>query len=257
MIMRWQTIAVRTVDRPSMLDIVLLSNDERMARKTVAALAQMQARVAQGPASLLHSPTWPERRVDLLVLHHEPLMEQPETLTKDVPYLTDTPSIAIIPDHLIAGAATFLDAGFDRCLPESFDAGHLAAVARALTRRIHGLTSSVSLYGPLSFNHDTKRVHMDGVEIELTTREVQVLEILLKRIGQIISKEDFVRDIDPNNMDLNSSAIEVYIHRLRKKIGNDVLPIRNIKRCGYFLKRFSYSNADATHDSQYTAAHSV
>jgi DNA-binding winged helix-turn-helix (wHTH) protein len=240
-----------------MLDIVLLSNDERMARKTVAALAQMQARVAQGPASLFHSPTWPERRVDLLVLHHESLMQQPDMLTKDGPFLTDTPSIAIIPDHLIAGAATFLDAGFDRCLPESFDAGYLAAVARALTRRNYGLTSSVSLYGPLSFNHDTKRAYIDGVEIELTSREVQVLGILLKRMGQIISKEDFVRAIDPNNMDLNSSAIEVYIHRLRKKIGNDVLPIRNIKRCGYFLRKFSYPNADATHDGHYTATHSV
>lgn len=257
MTMTWPTIAVRTVDRPSMLDIVLLSNDERMARKTVAALAQMQARVAQGPASLFHSPTWPERRVDLLVLHHESLMQQPDMLTKDGPFLTDTPSIAIIPDHLIAGAATFLDAGFDRCLPESFDAGYLAAVARALTRRNYGLTSSVSLYGPLSFNHDTKRAYIDGVEIELTSREVQVLGILLKRMGQIISKEDFVRAIDPNNMDLNSSAIEVYIHRLRKKIGNDVLPIRNIKRCGYFLRKFSYPNADATHDGHYTATHSV
>ncbi len=127
-----------------MLDIVLLSNDERMARKTVAALAQMQARVAQGPASLFHSPTWPERRVDLLVLHHGSLMQQPDMLPKDGPYRPETPSIAIIPDHLIAGAATFLDAGFDRCLSESFDAGHLAAVARALTRRSYGLT----LYPP-------------------------------------------------------------------------------------------------------------
>jgi DNA-binding response OmpR family regulator len=76
-------------------------------------------------------------------------------------------------------------------------------------------------------------------------------------MGQIISKEDFVRAIDPNNMDLNSSAIEVYIHRLRKKISNDVLPIRNIKRCGYFLRKFSYPNADATHDGHYTATHSV
>jgi DNA-binding response OmpR family regulator len=109
-------------------------------------------------------------------------------LPKDGPYRPETPSIAIIPDHLIAGAATFLDAGFDRCLSESFDAGHLAAVARALTRRSYGLT----LYPPSA-----------------------------------------------------------------QKIGNDVLPIRNIKRCGYFLRRFSYPNADVAHDSQYTATHSV
>lgn len=64
------------------------------------------------------------------------------------------------------------------------------------------------------------------------------MDVLLRRIGQIISKEDFVQDIDPDNMELNSSAIEVYIHRLRKKVSADVLPIRNIKRCGYFLPRY-------------------
>jgi DNA-binding winged helix-turn-helix (wHTH) protein len=249
MTLRWLTIAVPTAKFMHMLDIVFLSNNERMVRKTLAALAQLQARVAQGPASLFYSPTWPERRVDLIVLHHDALTHASEMFPKDGPCRNDTPSIAIIPDHLIAGAATLLDAGFDRCLPESFDAGHLAAMARALTRRSHGLTSSVSLYGPLSFNHDNKRAHIDGAEIELTAREVQVLEILLIRMGQIISKEDFVRAIDPNNMELNSSAIEVYIHRLRKKIGNDVLPIRNIKRCGYFLRRFSYSHTETNHDS--------
>ena len=63
------------------------------------------------------------------------------------------------------------------------------------------------------------------------------MDVLLRRVGQIISKEEFVQDIDPDNMELSNSAIEVYIHRLRKKVGPEVLPIRNIKRCGYFLPR--------------------
>jgi DNA-binding response OmpR family regulator len=240
-----------------MLDIVLLSNNEQMARKTAAALALLQARVAQGPASLFHSPTWPERRIDLLVLHHEPVLQGQASFSRNKPALNDTPCIAILPDQWMTGAANLLDAGFDRCLPESFDSDYLAAVVRALTRRSHGLTSSVSLYGPLSFNHDTKCAHLDGVEIALTTREAQVLEILLKRRGQIISKEDFVHAIDPHNMVLNSSAIEVYIHRLRKKIGHDVLPIRNIKRCGYFLRQFSYPHAEALHDIHHPVAPTV
>jgi DNA-binding response OmpR family regulator len=63
--------------------------------------------------------------------------------------------------------------------------------------------------------------------------------VLLRRVGQIISKEDFVQEMAPDNMELNSSAIEVYIHRLRKKVSTELLPIRNIKRCGYFLRKYT------------------
>lgn len=59
---------------------------------------------------------------------------------------------------------------------------------------------------------------MRGEAVDLTTRESQVLDVLLRRIGQIISKEEFVQEIDPNNLDLNCSAVEVYIHRIRKKL---------------------------------------
>lgn len=150
-----------------------------------------------------------------------------------------TPTIAIISEQHAELAVKLLDAGIDRCLPMSFDQNHFSAVVRALTRRHHGLISSVTEYGALSFHHDKKHAYLHGVEVELTSRESQVLEILLKRVGQIVSKETFIEDMGSDSMDLNTSAVEVYIHRLRKKISGDVLPIRNIKRCGYFLRRFT------------------
>jgi DNA-binding response OmpR family regulator len=134
-----------------------------------------------------------------------------------------------------------LDAGVDRFLVEPFDEQHFGAVVRALMRRRQGHVSSVTQYGHLSFDHGLKQLQVDGAGVELTTREAQVMDVLLRRVGQIISKEEFVQDMDPDNMELNSSAIEVYIHRLRKKVSAEVLPIRNIKRCGYFLPRFKPS----------------
>jgi DNA-binding response OmpR family regulator len=119
---------------------------------------------------------------------------------------------------------------------EPFDEQHFGALVRALMRRRQGHVSSVTQYGRLSFDHGLKQLHVHGAQVDLTTREAQVLDVLLRRIGQIISKEDFVRSIAPDNLEINSDAIEVYIHRLRKKISHDVLPIRNIKRCGYYLK---------------------
>ena len=116
----------------------------------------------------------------------------------------------------------------------------MCAVARALTRRKQGMTASVSHYGELSFNHVTQPAHVLGVAVALTCREAQVLDILLKRVGQIIPQTRFIQDLALGNMDLNTTVAEVYIHRLRKKISHDILPIRNIKRCGYFLPRYVY-----------------
>jgi len=64
-----------------------------------------------------------------------------------------------------------------------------------------------------------------------------------------------LQEMGLDNVDLDSSAIEVYIHRLRKKISNDLLPIRNIKRCGYFLTR--YSPTEVTHDKQQAESHTL
>jgi DNA-binding response OmpR family regulator len=100
------------------------------------------------------------------------------------------------------------------------------------------MTASVCHYGALSFNHATQQACVAGVVLDLTPREAQVLDILLKRVGQIIPKERLLQDIAPDNMAINTTAAEVYIHRLRKKISHDLLPVRNIKRCGYLLPRY-------------------
>jgi len=149
------------------------------------------------------------------------------------------PTIAIVSDSHLEQSVQLLNAGVDRCLPLSFDEKHFGAIVRALTRRRIGLTSSVTQYGTLSFNHDSKRIFVEGVEVELTSRESQVLEVLLKRVGQLTPKETFIEEMGEGSIDLQSSAVEVYIHRLRRKISPDVLPVRNIKRCGYLLPRFT------------------
>jgi DNA-binding response OmpR family regulator len=77
------------------------------------------------------------------------------------------------------------------------------------------MTASVCHYGALSFNHATQQACVAGVALDLTPREAQVLDILLKRVGQIIPKERFLQDIAPDDMAMNTTAAEVYIHRLR------------------------------------------
>ncbi len=225
-----------------MLDVALFTVDDQIADKVRRALSFASAKVERLYWQPSMSGAVMDKPRDLIVLHPGRLDPKQRTDFQRIVQLRDaTPSIAIVTDAQANEALHLLDAGVDRFLVEPFDEQHFGAVVRALMRRRQGHVSSVTQYGHLSFDHGLKQLQVDGAVVELTTREAQVIDVLLRRVGQIISKEEFVQDMDPDNMELNSSAIEVYIHRLRKKVSAEVLPVRNIKRCGYFLPRFKPS----------------
>ena len=221
-----------------MLDVALFTVDDQIADKVRRALSFASAKVERLYWQPSMSGAVMDKPRDLIVLHPTHLDRQQRSDFERIVQLREaTPSIAIVTDQQADDAVQLLDAGVDRFLVEPFDEQHFGAVVRALMRRRQGHVSSVTQYGALSFDHGLKQLHVHGAAVDLTTREAQVMDVLLRRVGQIISKEEFVQDMDPDNMELNSSAIEVYIHRLRKKVSPEVLPIRNIKRCGYFLPR--------------------
>ncbi len=221
-----------------MLDVALFTGDDQIADKVRRALSFASAKVERLAWQPRVSSAVMDRPRDLIVLHHTHLdRQQSRDFERIVQLREATPSIAIVTGQQADDAVHLLNAGVDRFLVEPFDEQHFGALVRALMRRRQGYVSSVTQYGGLSFDHGLKQLHVHGVAVDLTSREAQVMDVLLRRVGQIISKEEFVQYMDPDNMQLNSSAIEVYMHRLRKKVSSEVLPIRNIKRCGYFLPR--------------------
>ena len=221
-----------------MLDVALFTGDDQIAEKVRRALSFASAKVERMAWQPRMNSAVMDRPRDLIVLHPTHLDRQQRSDFERIVQLREaTPSIAIVTDQQADDALHLLDAGVDRFLIEPFDEQHFGAVVRALMRRRQGHVASVTQYGGLSCDHGLKQLHVHGAAVDLTTREAQVMDVLLRRVGQIISKEEFVQDMDPDNMELNSSAIEVYIHRLRKKVSPEVLPISNIKRCGYFLPR--------------------
>lgn len=223
-----------------MLDVALFTGDEQIAAKVQRALSFTSAKVERMTWQSRLSSSVMARPRDLIVLHPKHLTrEQRYDLECIVQMRQTTPCIALVADPHAEDAVYLLDAGVDRFLVEPFDEQHFAALVRALMRRRQGHVSSVTQYGPLIFDHGLKQLHVNGLPVNLTTREAQVMDVLLRRVGQIISKEEFVQEIAPDNMSLSSSAIEVYMHRIRKKVSAEVLPVRSIKRCGYFLRRFS------------------
>jgi len=128
-----------------------------------------------------------------------------------------------------------LDLGADDYLAKPFELPELEARVRALTRRAgHGGQSIVHL-GSLEYDPVGRTVRLEGQPLELSARELGVLEILLARKGRLVSKEQLVDHLCQWGEEVSSNAVEVYVHRLRRKIESSGARISTLRGLGYCL----------------------
>ncbi|HLO46305.1 MAG TPA: response regulator transcription factor [Leadbetterella sp.] len=123
-----------------------------------------------------------------------------------------------------ADIITGLDAGADDYLGKPFEFSELMARIRALTRRNKGVVASVSnvlRLADLELNQDTKQVKRAGKEILLTAKEFNLLELLMRHPGRVISKVELAEKIWDITFDTGTNVIEVYVNFLRKKVDKD------------------------------------
>ena len=130
-----------------------------------------------------------------------------------------------------------LDLGADDYMAKPFALTELEARVRALTRRGMGAASNVILHGPLEYDQTGRVAHIDGKLIDLSARELGLLEVLLQRSGRLVSKEQLVERLCEWGEEVSHNAIEVYIHRLRKKIEQGPIRIATVRGLGYCLEK--------------------
>lgn len=123
------------------------------------------------------------------------------------------------------------DAGADDYLAKPFHMQELLARLRALIRRSAGQASSVLACGPVAFDTSTGQCRLDGVEIPLTAHEARLLGYLLHHKGRIVSRTELTEHIYAQDFDRDSNTIEVFVARLRKKLGDQM--IRTHRGQGY------------------------
>ena len=133
---------------------------------------------------------------------------------------------------LVAG----LDAGADDYLAKPFEFEVLEARVRALMRRGMAGGSTLIRHGPLTYDESGRMASLNGEPIELSARELGLLEILLRRAGRLVSKDQLVSHLCEWGEEVSGNAIEVYVHRLRRKLEPDGVRSITVRGLGYRLE---------------------
>jgi len=166
--------------------------------------------------------------LDVSVRPMEGLKVALEALREQVPVLVLTARDRVV-DRVQA-----LDLGAD-CLAEPFAMPELAARVRALIRRSQPTDSSKIVHGPLTVDTAARRAYLRGESLALLPREWAVLEVLLRRVEQIVSKKNLIQTIAGRGKHISPNTIEAYVSRLRAKLG-PAIKIRTVHRFGYVLE---------------------
>jgi two-component system response regulator QseB len=128
-----------------------------------------------------------------------------------------------------------LDRGADDYLVKPVALAELDARVRAVTRRAAGLARGVLEVGPLSIDPSARQVAYRGVPVDLQPREYALLHALALRAGQVLTRSQLESQLYEWDDALESNAIEVHVHRLRRKLSPDL--IRTVRGVGYMLAR--------------------
>lgn len=135
-------------------------------------------------------------------------------------------------DDRVAG----LDSGADDYVTKPFELAELAARVRALGRRRAGQANAIIEAGPLQFDTVGREVRASGERLNLSVRELSVLEMLMLRAGKVVTKRQIVNSLSAWDADFSENAVEVYIYRLRRRLEGTGVGIQTVRGFGYLLE---------------------
>jgi two-component system, OmpR family, response regulator len=164
---------------------------------------------------------------------------------------TSTPVLILTAADSVEQRVRGLDLGADDYMAKPFALSELEARVRALTRRANGATQNLLRHGALTLDQAGRVATIDGQPLDLSAREIGLLETLLQRTGRLVSKDQLVDHLCEWGEEVSNNAIEVYIHRLRKKLEPGGIRIVTVRGLGYSMERLAEPGPDAARPTRH------
>jgi two-component system OmpR family response regulator/two-component system response regulator QseB len=146
-----------------------------------------------------------------------------------------TPVLVLTARDAVPDRIKGLDLGADDYVLKPVDLFELGARLRSLVRRAHGQTQDLLTCGELQMNLSAREVTLEGQAVTLSTREFDLLHALMLAVGRVLSREQLEQQLYSWGYEVESNAVEVHIHHLRKKLKPEL--IQTVRGVGYTLLR--------------------
>ena len=218
------------------MHIVLIEDDVQLGDAIRNALEQQAYAVTwlrTGKEALF---AFQDETADLVLLDLGlPDMDGLDVLARARQERISTPILVMTARDAVQTRVRGLDLGADDYLVKPFHLDELAARIRSLTRRARGLSDSLIEVGDIRLNLATQVVGFRGGSVDLARREFALLRVLMERAGQIVRREDLETALYGIDAGVDSNALEVQVHWLRKKLSPE--SIRTVRGVGYMIPR--------------------
>ena len=151
-----------------------------------------------------------------------------------------TPVLVLTANNTVRSVVSELDEGADDYVAKPFEIEELEARIRVLLRRSSGHANPVIDCGDLSYNTNTGEFSVSSQALALTPRERAVLDLLARNAGNTVSKRELAQSLFSQDEDLSKDAIEIYVHRLRRKLEHSSAKIVTLRGLGYLLRQAAH-----------------
>jgi two-component system, OmpR family, response regulator len=218
--------------------ILIVEDDTMLAEAVSAALRQSAHTVVRAATGQQADAALAANEYDVVLLDIGlPGLDGFEVLRRLRQRRSKVPVIVLTardsPEDRVAG----LDLGADDYITKPFQLAELEARVRALIRRAHAIASSEIVHGPIRLDMAGRRLYCNGQPLELSGRELAVIELLLLREGRVVTKQHIIEHLYGTEEFANSNAVEVFIYRLRRKLETSGLDIKTVRGMGYIIEK--------------------